>query len=233
MGGPDRIRLEGRIAGVGFSSGHRFVAGLWDRGPLGPMVDVMWARPDGSRTLLASSEQVARFVGGVYRFEETVVVPIELHQDDRRIDLHAGPLRISLQTARPLKAFSLRPRRLRRSLWWVRVEDALLRPLAGPLLLRGGGGVRLYGRSPSGVREWYCIDNYRRVEAASGSLHQEDLGTLAPLDPPAGFGFSEFPRRPAVVDCAPVLRGAGSYLPHGVTAPAEAGRPGAAGPSRP
>ncbi len=224
MAGRGRLRLEGRIAGVGFSSGHRFVAGLWERGPLGPMVDVMWARPDGSRTLLASSPEVAQFVGGVYRFEETFVVPVELHQDDRTIDLHAGPLRLTLQTNRPMKAFSLRPRRLRRSTRWVRVEDALLRPLAGPLLLKGGGGVRLYGRSPSGVREWYCIDSYRRVQAASGTLHREELGSLAPLDPPARFGFSEFPRRPAVVDCAPVLQGARDYLPPVVTAPGEDGR---------
>lgn len=217
----DRVRLEGRIAGVGFSSGHRFVAGLWERGPLGPMVDVMWARPDGARTLLASSAEVARFVGGVYRFDETLVVPVDLDQDDARIELHAGPLRVTLQTDLPVKAFSLRPRGLRRSTWWVRVEDALFRPLAGPLLLKGGGGVRLYGRSPSGVREWYCIDNYRRIKTASGSLDGEDLGSLAPLDPPARFGFSEFPRHPAVVDCAPVLEGVRDHLPPAVTAPGE------------
>ncbi len=213
MARPQRIRLQGRIAGAGFSSGDRFVAGLWRRGPLGPMVDVMWAKPDGSRTLLASSAAVARFVGGIYRFEQTLVVPTTVRQNDGAIELGAGPLQLHLEMASPLKAFSLRPRRLRRSPAWVRVEDALLRPLAGRFLLGGGSGTRLYGRSPSGVREWYCIDGYRRIVRGAATLDGEDLGPLAPLTPPARFGFSEFPQRPAVVDCAPVLEGAERFLP--------------------
>lgn len=217
-----RVRLEGRIAGVGFASGDRFVAGLWERGPLGPMVDVMWAKPDGSRTLLASSPSVAGFVGGVYAFDETDVVPMDLTQTDRSIALRAGPIQVDLETGDPMVAFSLRPRLLRRRPAWVRVEDALFRPVAGGLLLKGGSGVRLYGRSPSGVREWYCIDGYRKVLRATASLNGRDLGRLRPLLPPARFGFSEFPSRPAVVDCAPVLEGAERYLP-GVSAREEDG----------
>jgi hypothetical protein len=38
------------------------------------------------------------------------------------------------------------------------------------------------------------------------------LGALGPLDPPAGFGFSEFPRRPAIVRCSPLLEGAERFL---------------------
>lgn len=209
----DRVRLEGRIAGAGFSSGDRFVAGLWRRGPLGPMVDVMWARPTGDRTLLASSSDVARFVGGVYRFERTLVVATEVKGSDHTIELEAGPLHLHLEMGPRLNLFSLRPRRLRRSPAWVRLEDALFRPVAGRFLLHGGSGTRLYGRSPSGVREWYCIDAYRPIAGATATLDGRDLGPLAPLIPPARFGFSEFPQRPAVVDCAPVLEGAESFLP--------------------
>ena len=208
-----RIRLEGLIAATGFASGDRFVIGLWDRGPLGAMVDVMWARPDGTKVLLASSQDVARFVGGVYEFDEVRVVEAQAGASDKGVEVQAGPLQVELRTGPPFKLFGLRPRFLRRSALWVRIEDLVFRPLAGKWLIGGGSGVRLYGRSPSGVREWYCIDSYRPVIGGKASLDGVDLGPLAPLDPPANFGFSEFPTRPAVVHCAPLLEGADAYLP--------------------
>jgi hypothetical protein len=44
--------LDGTISNVAFASGDRFVVGQWARSPIGPMNDVMWARPDGTRVLL-------------------------------------------------------------------------------------------------------------------------------------------------------------------------------------
>jgi hypothetical protein len=213
-----RVRLEGHIAAAGFASGDRFVIGLWDDGPLGRMTDVMWARADGTKVLLASSDDVARFVGGVYSFDEVRVVPTSLDKSSVALRLEAGPLTIHLTAGDPLRVFALRPRLFRRSPLWVRFEDMVVRPLVAPLLLRGGAGVRLYGRSPSGVREWYCIDSYRPLRDARAGLEGRDLGPLAPLDPPAEFGFSEFPRRPALVGCAPLLEGAERFLPPGRTA---------------
>ena len=211
--GKRRVRLEGRIAAAGFASGDRFVLGLWDRGPLGPMLDVMWARPDDRKVLLASSKAVAEFVGGVYEFDESRVVETSVTTSEAMTTVTAGPLRVQLQGGAPRKLFSLRPRFLRRSAAWVRTEDMLFRPLAGRFLIGGGSGVRLYGRSPSGVREWYCIDSYRPLISGHATLDGRDLGPLAPLDPPAHFGFSEFPARPAIVDCAPLLEGAERFLP--------------------
>lgn len=211
--GNSRVRLEGRIAAAGFASGDRFVIGLWDRGPLGAMIDVMWAQANGTKVLLAWSQAVADFVGGVYEFDEVRVVEAHAGSRDDRVEVDAGPLHAELHTGTPLKVFRLRPRFLRRSAAWVRVEDVVFRPLAGRFLIGGGRAVRLYGRSPSGVQEWYCIDSYRPVISARATLEGQDLGPLTPLDPPAHFGFSEFPSRPAVVDCAPLLEGAERFLP--------------------
>jgi hypothetical protein len=72
--------------------------------------------------------------------------------------------------------------------------------------------VRAFGVSPSGVEEWYRIDTYRPLVRARASLRDYDLGDMASLDPRAGFGFSEFPRVPAIVKCSPVLAGAERYL---------------------
>lgn len=207
-----RIRLEGRIAAAGFASGDRFVAGLWERGPLGPMIDVMWAQPDGTKVLLASNRAVADFVGGVYEFDEVRVVEAGSRTTDGTIHVAAGDLSLALQGGTPVKLLRLRPRFLRRLAVWVRFEDLVFRPLAGRWLIGGGGGVRLYGRSPSGVREWYCIDSYRPVTSGRATLGGRDLGPLTRLDPPAHFGFSEFPSRPAIVGCAPLLEGAERFL---------------------
>jgi hypothetical protein len=67
-------------------------------------------------------------------------------------------------------------------------------------------GVRTYGVSPTGVREWYRSYVYRRVHTATGRVDGTELGALAPrVDPPVHFGFSEPPRRPSMVWLRPLL----------------------------
>ena len=200
-----RIVLEGAIAGVAFASGDNFVVGLWESGPLGPMTDVMWARPDGTRVLLAPDEDVAAFVAGTYSFDETRVVPLEVRRSATAFSLTAGDVSLDAELGRAHRLFALRPRPLRRSLAWVRVEDAVLRPLVGRFVIGGAEGVRMRGTTPSGAREWYRIDGYRPVVAATGAVRGDDLGGLSSMAPDPGFGFSGFPSRPAFVTCSPVL----------------------------
>ena len=204
---PIRVVLEGSITGLGFASGERFVLGLWGRGPLGAMQDVMWARADGTRILLASRPEAASFISGVYSFDRTEVVSFDVLRAGQRVSVTAGPLELEFEMDDANRLFSLRPRFLRRSLTWVRVEDALFRPLVGRLLLRGARDVRAYGVNKSGVRQWYRIDSYRKVSTASGAVDGTDLGSLTSLQPPLGFGFSGFPQQPAFVECSPVLEG--------------------------
>jgi len=199
--------LEGTIAATGFASGDRFVVGLWDDGPLGPMIDVMWARPDGHRVLIAPDERVARFVGGIYEFDEVEVVAMTHRRSGNAVHVEAGDVQLELRGGRANPIFALRPKFLRRSPLWVRIEDLIFRPLIGMFVIRGAGGVRAYGRTTSGLREWYCVDAYRGLVSARGTVAGRDLGDMRPLDPPVRFGFSEFPRVPALVDCAPVLEG--------------------------
>jgi hypothetical protein len=208
-----RVSLEGVIAAAGFASGDRFVVGSWSSGPLGPMADVMWADPAGVRTLLAPSEEVARFVGGVYEFDDVRVTDMQVRRSDAGLSVTAGPLEMVLESGSPHRLFALRPRWLARSPLWVRIEDLLLRPVIGALVLRGAANVRSYGRTASGVREWYRIDSYRPVVCGRATLDGRDLGPLRPLEPAARFGVSEFPTRPALVECSPLLEGAERFLP--------------------
>lgn len=205
---PDRVSLEGAICGVAFASGDRFVIGLWDRGPLGAMQDVMWAQPDGTRVLLAPGDEVGSFVSSIYRFDRVATVPFGLDRHGGGFTLRAGDLEIAVSLGAERRVFALRPRPLRRSLAWVRVEDVLLRRLVGRFVLGGAEGVRAFGTTRTGIRQWYRIDRYRKVADASARIGGRDLGPLRPLEGPMGFGFSEFPREPAYVSCSPVLEGA-------------------------
>lgn len=180
---------------------------MWDAGPLGPMIDVMWSRPDGTRVLLAPDEDAAVFIAGIYSFDETRVVPFRARRSTEGFSVVAGDLRLDAELGRPHRLFALRPKWLRRSLWWVRVEDVMAR-LLGRFVIGGASGVRLRGITPGGAREWYRIDGYRPVLGASGSLGGTDLGALTDLRADVGFGFSGFPTKPALVTCSPVLEGA-------------------------
>lgn len=203
----ERVQLSGRIAGAGFASGDRFVVGVWNSGPLGPMTDVMWGTPQGIRVLLAPSEPVAYFVSSIYDFDNVEVVPISVRDLTDGFELTAGPLTLAVTAGRPRRVFALRPSFLRRSLLWVRIEDVLLRAVVGHLVLKGAKGVRSYGKTRTGIREWYRIEEYRPIVTALASVEGRDLGALRPLHPSLGVGFSEFPQQPAIVRCSPVLEG--------------------------
>ncbi|HET7486600.1 MAG TPA: hypothetical protein VFJ85_01630 [Acidimicrobiales bacterium] len=167
--------------------------GSWASSPLGPFADVMWADPAGRRVLLVPSDRVGGYVSAVYRFDEVVVVPLAVASCGPALDLEAGDVRLHLEAG---PGWRIPLRRLR--------PPAVTRWVEGPIA-RLALGVRTYGVSPSGVREWYCADEYRRVAAARASVAGRGLGRLETRWAPGGFGFSEPPRAPAIVRVRPVL----------------------------
>ena len=169
------------------------MVGTWSRSPIGRLDDLMWARPDGRRLLLASTEDAAAYVSGVYGFDEVVVGPLRVEFDGRFLDLHAPGLGLELHLVggRAITVPWPRPA------WFTRWVEG---PVARRLL-----GVNTYGVSPSGVREWYRAVSIRRVASGWASVDGRDLGRLGPIDPPAGFGFSEPPRFPTMVGVHPLL----------------------------
>lgn len=157
------------------------------------MRDVMWARPDGERVLLVDRPAAGRFIGAIYRFDRVEVVDLDGEADARSLHLRAAPVELHLRAAAGwrLPLPGLRP-------------PAVTRWIEGPVA-RALMGVRTYGVSPSGVREWYRADEYRPLATATGAVAGRDLGPLVPFVTPAGFGFSEPPRRPAMVRVRPRL----------------------------
>lgn len=191
--GDVRYELVGSITSAGFASGDRFVVGHWEASPLGPFTDVMWARPGGERVLLAPGEAAGRFVGAVYVFDAVEVVPVAAGWSGAELGVAAGPVALRLR-AGPGWRLPLPPGR---PAWVTRWVEG---PVAAALL-----GVRTYGVSPTGVREWYRADTYRPLVAAGASVAGRDLGPLRRRWERAGFGFSEPPRSSATVGVRPLL----------------------------
>jgi hypothetical protein len=196
------VQLRGTISSCGFESGDRFVVGWWERSPIGPTVDVMWARADGTRVLLAPDERAAAFVSSVYEFDETRVVPfVEVASaSPSELHLEAGPVRLRLNAGPRVLWLPPRP------LWLTRWIE---RPIGRVLL-----GVRTWGAGPTGVQEWYQAHGLRWIHSAAAELDGHDLGGSRPLHPPCRFGFSESPRRPSIVEVRPTLRVPEGWLDH-------------------
>ena len=203
--------LDGTISNVAFASGDRFVIGQWARSPIGPMNDVMWARPDGTRVLLVDRPEAQRFITAVYRFDAVSVTEIRCTASPNMVEVSAGTVELMLRTGRH---WPIPLARLRRLTLFRAVEAALAR-----LLL----GVRTYGVSPTGVHEWYRADGYRRVVSAEGSVDGRPLGALVRFHPAAGFGFSEPPRRAAVVRVKPRLDDPGGRIREALEGPWQSG----------
>ena len=174
--------MAGLIAGAGFASGDRVVVGCWASSPIGPFGDVMWAAPDGRRTLWAPSATVAEFVGAVYRFDHVEVGGLEVQ--GTIAGLTASTPAWSLRVDAAPRGFRIP---FRRPAWMTRFVEA---PVA-----RAWMGVRPYGVSPTGVREWYRADAWRRIVA--GSLTWSTALTLVRSSPSTHQPASGSASRPA------------------------------------
>ena len=188
-----RSRFRGAIAGAGSTSGTRLVVGHWPESPFGAFTDVMVETAAGHRVLLAPSHEVADFVAATYTFDEVRVEAVEAEVSPTTWRVGSGSLSLVLDVGgrtalgRLLRAV---PPRLAAAPLWCALTDPVARTV-----LRG---VRTRGSAGGGRREWYGATDAHAVTALDGTFEGEALGTLAPVDPPARFGFSSTPRQPTV-----------------------------------
>ncbi len=183
--------MRGSIISSGFASGDRVVVGHWQVTPIGPLTDVMWASPEGRRTLFVPSEAAAEFITGVYEFDAVEVVRVTVDEGSRRLDVALGDRTLRFVARRGL------PIPFRRPAWFTRWVEG---PIARRLM-----GVVTHGTSPTGVREWYRADRWAPLREAAGTVAGRSLGAMAPVVPACGFGFSEPPSRPSWVHVRPLL----------------------------
>lgn len=189
-----RLVFSGHIAGFGTGAGVRLVVGNWDVSPFGAFTDVMVQTVDDQRVLLAPTSQVADFVASTYHFDRVVVGPVGAERSERRLTVNAPQLQATLSIGGPTaidRILRMVPSGLATAPWWLRAID----PVAGVLVR----GVHTAGSAGNGRREYYGVRRSHRIDAVSGRFAGQDLGGVAPLLPPVGFGFSSAPPAPQIV----------------------------------
>ena len=178
--------LEGSILGAGFASGDRVVVGMWDTSPVGSMLDVMWAEPDGWRTLIVPDQRIGAFISAIYTFDTVIIdetLRRSMHGTTMSLDWSGAALEFTLGRSAP---FPPRPD-------WVTTH--IEAPIARSVL-----SVETHGVSPTGVEETYKARRLRRLVDGWAVVAGRDLGSLGPPTPRCGFGFSEPPPFPSLTE---------------------------------
>ena len=190
---PTRRRFRGHIAGLGSTSGTRVVVGHWPDTPLGPFSDAMVETAAGHRVLLAPRPEVRDFIAATYSFDEIRLETVEVTVAGQAWSFRSDSLVADFTAGRRTAlgaALRCVPGRVAASPAWCTVTDPIARVVMD--------GVRTRGTAGNGRREWYGATDAREVVAFDGAFDGADLGTLADVDPPCGFGFSSTPRRPTL-----------------------------------
>jgi hypothetical protein len=194
-------RFEGRIAGLGSTSGVRVVLGWWQRTPLGEFADVMVEDGGGHRVLLAPDSSVAELLAQTYQFDEVVTAPVQVVWRGRTVRVHGRGLDLGFTIGRRTvlgRLLGLVPRRLATSSRWL----TMINP-AARMILRG---VRTKGSVGAGRTEFYGAYGLNRIDSLFGTWRGRDLGTLARVEPPVRFGFGSTPSQPVVTSLVTTIR---------------------------
>ena len=167
--------------------------GWWQESPYGAFADVMLAHSDGTRRLLAPTEEVAAFLAATYSFDVVEVVPVTVRGSGAVVSVGAGELDLSYDVGGRTtlgRALRLVPSRVATAPGWCRVTDPVAR-----LAL---GGVRTRGTARGDRVETYGATDHHAITAMQGSWRGRDLGSLADVVPEPGFGFGSTPPSPSL-----------------------------------
>ena len=187
--------FTGHIAGFGTTAGVRLVVGTWQESPFDAFTDVMVQTSADERVLLAPSAEVAEFVTATYTFDRVELGPVTAERSAHMLAVQAPGLDVVIGLGGPApldRLLRLVPAQLATRPWWLSTID--------PIASRIVPGVHTAGSAGNGRREYYGVRRSRLIDAVRGSFAGRDLGGLAPLDPPVGFGFSSAPPTPQIVD---------------------------------
>ena len=177
--------FEGRVISSGFSTGDMIVIGDWNNSPHGPFTNLMWAKPDGTRVLIAPSREIGDFVSSLYSFEEVIVSKMKIQRTGKSIGVSCdlGPVYMGWGMTVHLP-FS-RPR------WFIaRVEAPFARLLFG---------TKTHGTTRNGRKEWYHVRGLSRMKSVELDLDGRSSNQMTGMAPSACFGFSNPPRMPLSV----------------------------------
>ena len=175
--------FQGRITSSGFQTGDRIVVGAWNSSPFGNFTDIMWAKPDGTRVLIAPTQEIADYVTAMYSFDEVILEEIVSKEEGRCLTVKCKSMDLQFSWK---KGFAIP---FKRSLLFIATVELFFARLIF--------STRTYGLTRNNRREWYAIDRVSNLSQASAKIGGNNVGNMAPMNPPCKFGFSEAPKKPA------------------------------------
>ncbi len=181
--------FEGRITSCGFSSGDRIVIGTWINTPFGSFSDIMWAKPDGTKVLIAPNQKIANYISSLYDFDIIKIEKLDIESDENMMKIETKNLNCHFEWSRGV-SFLIK----KRPLWFV----ASIEYFFGWLIF----GTKTYGKTKNGKKEWYAVDRLSRLTLADVEFNGKNLGGQTKFHPKANFGFSDPPKMP----CSALVR---------------------------
>jgi len=175
--------FKGRITSSGFESGDRIVVGAWKESPFGEFTDIMWAKPDGTRVLIAPTQEIVDYVTAMYSFDEVLLEDIITTGEDRNQKVKSNTMELDFSWNRGL------PIPFKRSLLFISTVELFFAKLFF--------GTRTYGVTKNNRKEWYAIDRVSHIKKANAKISGKDPGDFTSMNEPCKFGFSEAPKRPS------------------------------------
>ena len=178
--------FEGRITSCGFDSGDRIVIGMWKNSPFGSFADIMWAKPDGKKVLIAPNKEIGEYIDSLYDFDEVRIEEIKIEKKHKEIIFSSKDIKCQFEWGKEI-SFLLK----KRPLWFVSTIEYFF----GWLIFR----TKTHGKTKNGRKEWYVVDKISRLKNAKAELSGKNLGKYTRFYPKANFGFSDPPNMPASV----------------------------------
>ena len=181
----DNEIFKGRVISSGFQTGDMVVIGDWRESPHGAFTNLMWAKPDGTRVLIAPSEELGDFVSSLYSFEKVIVSPMEIERTEKSIEVKCDLGRVYMQWGMTIPLPFSRPR------WFIANIEA---PFARLFF-----GTKTHGTTRNGRKEWYHVRGLSRMKSVELELDGRSTKQMTGMAPSACFGFSNPPRMPLSV----------------------------------
>ncbi len=175
--------FKGRITSSAFESGDRIVVGTWNESIFGEFTDIMWAKRDGTRVLIAPTQEIADYVTAMYSFDEVILEEISTSLNDRNLSVNCNTMNLEFIWN---KGF---PIPFKRSLLFIRTIELFFAKLVF--------STRTYGLTKNNRQEWYAIDRVSHITSATGNIEGGNIGEFGPMKEPCKFGFSEAPKKPS------------------------------------
>ena len=175
--------FKGRITSSGFESGDRIVVGAWKESPFGEFTDIMWAKPDGTRVLIAPNQEIVDYVTAMYSFDEVLLEDIVTTGEDRNQKVKSNTMELDFSWNRGL------PIPFKRSLLFISTVELFFAKLFF--------GTRTYGVTKNNRKEWYAIDRVSKIKSATAQISGKGAGKFTHMNEPCKFGFSEAPKKPS------------------------------------